>query len=100
MELSEFKKRVRKEALDVEILVNEGSIYLIQAVCDERSFLLTEGGDSAKKTKVFRSLLECYDQLKALGIKQAYVVQSFAHCEIITQQENFLAKADRRLVRF
>ncbi len=103
MEFSELKKLIRnaaKGSVEAEILVNEGGIYLIQVLSFGRSYLLTQTKGGSNRPLVFRALTECYDKLKGAGLQQAFVVQSFAHCEIITQQENFLSQTDRRLVSF
>ncbi len=101
-ELKQLMRKAAKGAVEAEVLVNEGGIYLIQIVAYGRSYLLTKGKSKGDYNRplVFKSLIECYDKLKLAGVCQAFVVQSFAHCEIITQQENFLVKADRRLVSF
>lgn len=103
-ELKQLIRKAAKGSVDAEILVNEGGIYLIQIVSYGRSYLLTQAKGKSKgdynRPLVFKSLSECYDQLKIAGIRQAFVVQSFAHCEIITQQDNFLSHTDRRLVQF
>ncbi|MBL4799860.1 MAG: hypothetical protein JKY50_20870 [Oleispira sp.] len=98
MNFHEFKKVVHRGSPEVHILSNQGDLYLVQIFNDGGQSLLTQG--STTRPQVFHGLPECYERLADAGLHHAFVDQTFAHDEMINQQDYCSSHTDHRAVCF
>jgi hypothetical protein len=89
MTTSELKKALRQGGVDVNILTNEGDLYLVQVDYLGRLSLLMEDGMPVR----FRGLSECSGKLASLGVSKGFMVQQLPYDEMINNAER--PQADR-----
>ncbi|MCD8521248.1 MAG: DUF6482 family protein [Saccharospirillaceae bacterium] len=94
MTLSELKKALRSGQAEVNILANEGDLYLVQIEHLGQRSLLMEDGMPVR----FRGLSECSGKLASLGVREGFMVQQLPYDEMINNAER--PQADRLPMHF